>query len=354
MSKLYFTKEHTQIAKGVAILLMIAHHLFAFPERIYINSGYISMVSLFGYDIEFLIGIFGKLCVAMYLFLSGYGIYMIIQVKGKLTYKEIFERIKKIYINYWVVFIIFIPIGFVFFGKNFNIKEFILNFIGLSSSYNGEWWFFRLYIELLLFAPLLKFIINDNLYRSIINTIALLVLGKFISLVFKIGLDIDYITNSILYIDIQRLLVWQASFSIGYMCAKFNIYYKVIKKFIEYNMDRKVVYGFICILVVSIRYIIGNSTIIDFILAPVFIFGIVNIIYDGIAKNIFVFLGKHSMNMWLTHSFFCYQYFQLLVFKPKVSIIIFVWLVMLSLVSSIFINYIIRLYNNLIVYKLIK
>lgn len=95
MSKLYFTKEHTQIAKGVAILLMIAHHLFAFPERIYINSGYISMVSLFGYDIEFLIGIFGKLCVAMYLFLSGYGIYMIIQVKGKLTYKEIFERIKK-------------------------------------------------------------------------------------------------------------------------------------------------------------------------------------------------------------------------------------------------------------------
>lgn len=347
MRELNFTKQHTQIAKGVAILLMLAHHLFAFPTRIYVEQGYISMLSIRGYNIEYLIGVVGKFCIAMYLFLSGYGIYMIIQKKGTFTLKDSFKRVKNMYINYWIVFMIFIPIGFIFFNKNFNIREFILNLLGVSSLYNGEWWFFRLYIELILVVPLLKIVVSDNLFKSLINITGLMMLG----IVFRIIPNIKYITSSIIYGDITNLLYYQSSFCMGYICAKFDIYSEVIKQFIKYKIDNKFVYILLAISVVVIRYIIRNNEIIDFILAPIFIFAMVNILYNSVVHKLFITLGKHSTNMWLTHSFFCYEYLQWLVFKPRISILILIFLVILSICSSILVNYIIKSYN-IIVLKL--
>ena len=68
MRELNFTKEHTKIAKGVAILLMLTHHLFAFPDRIHLDQGYISLFSIGGNNIEFIMGVFGNICVSMYIF----------------------------------------------------------------------------------------------------------------------------------------------------------------------------------------------------------------------------------------------------------------------------------------------
>lgn len=146
MGEVNFTKEHTQIAKGMAIILMLIHHLFAFPNRILTKQSYKSLLLINGLQIEYYIGVFGKICVAMFLFLSGYGLYIITSKNNKFSIKDAIIRISRLYINYWTVFLIFIPIGFIFFGRTLNIKEFILNFLGLSSSYNGEWWFFRLYV----------------------------------------------------------------------------------------------------------------------------------------------------------------------------------------------------------------
>ena len=347
MKELNFTKKHTQIAKEVAILLMLAHHLFAFPARIYVEQGYISMLSIRGYNIEYIIGRFGSLCVAIYLFLSGYGIYMIIQKKGIFTLKDAFKRVKNMYINYWIVFIIFIPLGFIFFNKNFNIREFLLNLVGLSSSYNGEWWFFRLYIELILVVPLLKIVVSDNVFKSLINITGLVILSKVLIII----PSIKYITSSIIYEDITDLLYFQGSFCMGYICAKFDIYSEVIKQFIKYKIDNKFIYILLSISVVVIRCIIGNRAIIDFILAPIFIFAMVNMLYNSVVHKLFITLGKHSTNMWLTHSFFCYTYLQWLVFKPRISILILIFLVILSICSSILVNYIIKSYN-IIVLKL--
>jgi len=44
IKKYEFTKLHTQIAKGIAITLMMIHHLFAFPYRIQ-NVSYISILA---------------------------------------------------------------------------------------------------------------------------------------------------------------------------------------------------------------------------------------------------------------------------------------------------------------------
>ena len=50
------------------------------------------------------------------------------------------------------------------------------------------------------------------------------------------------------------------------------------------------------------------------------------------------YLSSHSTNMWLTHMFFYMVYFKSLVFMPKYPVFIFIWLVILCLVSSYLIN----------------
>lgn len=57
------------------------------------------------------------------------------------------------------------------------------------------------------------------------------------------------------------------------------------------------------------------------------------------------YLSGHSTNMWLTHMFFYMIYFKSLVFMPKYSVLIFIWLVILCLILS----YLIKLiYSNII------
>ena len=71
------------------------------------------------------------------------------------------------------------------------------------------------------------------------------------------------------------------------------------------------------------------------LITPVFIIELNN----TIGKNkILIYLGKHSMNMWLIHTFFCYYYFQEMVFMPRYSILILLWTILLSLTSSVIIE----------------
>ena len=56
-----FTRNDTKIIKGIAIILMFAHHLYPFKERMY-NQNMKYFFHFFGKtDLEFL-GIFGKIC----------------------------------------------------------------------------------------------------------------------------------------------------------------------------------------------------------------------------------------------------------------------------------------------------
>ena len=69
-----FGKIETNISKGVAILLMLWHHLFLFPDRL-IGVSFISIAPTWVITSEARIADFGKICVAVFLCLPGYGFY---------------------------------------------------------------------------------------------------------------------------------------------------------------------------------------------------------------------------------------------------------------------------------------
>lgn len=86
-------KKTTQMIKGIAILLMIAHHFIVFPFS----------------ELPYLVTLFGdacKLCVAIYAVLSGYGYFFAKEKTVEYGLKKIWGLLQ----IYWLsLFTLFIP-----------------------------------------------------------------------------------------------------------------------------------------------------------------------------------------------------------------------------------------------------
>ncbi len=156
-------KQDTAVLKGIAICSMLFHHLYAVSPPLNSNLN----------DVEGLLrwlGELGKVCVAIFLFCSGYGMSVQFDKASQMSFlssaKIVFKRLLKFYLGYWVVFIVFVPITiFVFnrplslsYGTNVNIvKRFVYDFFGIQGfhSYNVTWWFNLLILIFYLASPVL-------------------------------------------------------------------------------------------------------------------------------------------------------------------------------------------------------
>ena len=154
------TQRDTNILKGIAIIAMLFHHIYACPPE---GCG------PFGPVLTFL-GVLGKCCVAIFLFCSGYGLTAQFSKIEKIGFKSsvrfVARRLSKFYSNYWFIFLIFVPLGvFVFdiplsarYGEHVNlVKRLVFDIFGMQGfgSYNITWWFNKLIILLYIAFPLL-------------------------------------------------------------------------------------------------------------------------------------------------------------------------------------------------------
>ncbi|WP_222422519.1 acyltransferase family protein, partial [Yersinia rohdei] len=83
-----FTKKETNYIKGIAIILMLMHHLFAFPDRIPHDANIINSLPFIGANVDNYLANFGKICVAIFLFISGYGF----AFKNKINFNYSIEK----------------------------------------------------------------------------------------------------------------------------------------------------------------------------------------------------------------------------------------------------------------------
>ena len=116
-NSLELSLNDTMLLKGVALLLLLAHHLF------YQGIGY-NDVHLYGsHYLVKEIGIISKFCVAIFVFLSGYG--LTVNAEKSLTSLKTFyvHRFVKLMANYWFIWIIFVPIGVFVFNRTFPHKS---------------------------------------------------------------------------------------------------------------------------------------------------------------------------------------------------------------------------------------
>ena len=99
MEEKIFNSYNSKVIKGLGILLMLIHHLFAFNNRIS-NVEYISIINTNGtLTLEYYIAVFARICVPIYLFVGGYGLYYKYSNESKTKKKNIIVFVKELY-NY--------------------------------------------------------------------------------------------------------------------------------------------------------------------------------------------------------------------------------------------------------------
>lgn len=344
------TKMQSKIIYGIAILMMIYHHLFCLPERL--NNDYISILNFNGINLEERIAWFCKLCVALYAFISGYGMYLSAnkkkfeKVEDKLIYdiKFSIKHLIKFYFKFSIVFLIFIPLGYIFFNIDFNIKELIKNYLTISHSYNGEWWYIRAYIYMLILFPFLDVLMckikDKNSFK--IKSILIILPCLFIAIILKFNI-LDVTIKDFFNLHFMYILC----FIVGYLFSQFNIYGKIeniIKKYKKMDLIISIISLLMLIYIRNKFAIHPRYNKLDFIIAPIFIYSILTIIKyidkKHIISKILIYFGNYNTFIWLTHTFYCYYYFQSIILKFKYSIFIYLITILISLITSILLNYI--------------
>lgn len=322
MTEKLFTKEKSLIAKGLCILIMIAHHLFAFPERM----NYV-------FDQSFVVFI-GKECgiiVGLYVFISGFGL-----STKQLTLRLGWKKIINLWKSFVWIFAFFVPLGFILSIYDFNLKEFFFNLFFISTSYNAEWWFLVLYLKLILFAVVLTNIRNSCIWNTVVILLSLITLLRNELHLYFIPMDI-YLW----------LIVFLLSSTV-YKYSLFEIFDKCCGNYIINKYARIFLYILIAYLIN--HYIIHIPFLGRFVFLQYFFWFLSFSLIDWpdqISKML-KYLGKHSLNMWLIHTFFCYYYFKQLFVNIHNPLLAYVILVIVTLLSSIVIEKIKISFNNLV------
>ncbi len=338
MKKGYFTKEISMILYGIAIILMVCEHLFCYEGRM---PGMVSIYKLSnGITIERLLGDFIS-CVSIYAFVTGYGLCKkAMKVWGKIPdyknqfvcdWNHVFHSWISFMTRFWLIFLIFVPIGLLFFNNTWTLREIVRNFIGISPSINGEWWYIYFYYKILLVFPFLDLIVT---YLTVKFKKEYIITAYII------------IMSAAIVCPVTRYSVLTGSFYVfltGYLCAKLNILddLTIEKRHVLWAIILPVgIFAFKVLMIEILGLGFIYHKILDFLFIPIFVWSLIQV-YDVIPdclRRLLKLLGKYSVYIWLTHTFFCYYYWQKQIIMLKYSVVIFLAVMVISTITAVLLD----------------
>ncbi len=308
------TGNDSLFLKGIAICMLLWHHLF------YNNPEYGQTVVFFAH--------LSKICVAFFLVLSGYGLSVKTESGKPGILRFYFLRLSKLYYNFWVIFIVSVLIGTLLFNRTLGdaykthvIVRFILDFIGMAGfqSYNQTWWFVKLIIVLYLLYPALFYVLNKS----------------------RIFIVFPFLILFVDFLDIFIIRDWLFAFCLGICYA---IDRNRISGFFR-RFNPVIVFLFLVMLFLVFVYCRMNIPLLgrvklDGLLSILFILVVKQInINDGFTNKLFSFLGIHSMNVFLIHSFLFYYFAPKLIYSSSYPVVVFLYLLSSSLLISVVVEY---------------
>ena len=341
------TKSDSMRLKGIAMLMMFFHHLYCQVSRF---DGYDISFAPFGQDAVVDVAMFFKLCVSIFAFVSGYGLLTSYAsalkrgggiAKSEITTKWLLKRLAKLIIGFLAVYIIVLvvtmcidgrPLEVYFSGsKTAGIVYMIIDALGLANLLGtptliGTWWYMSAAIVYIAAVPVLYWV------RSFVGWIPVvigvcavqrLLVGNYLGgvnaatfltpvvlgMMFRDLRVFDRIdgtkhvrsdengkyTSSVLYgvIGIVALLV----------CFRINVNISPSDLWeLEYGW-------FVLPFIFMVKYLLGNIPVLSRFLS---------------------FMGRHSMTMFLTHSFIRWPYLESVVYGTGNFMLNYVMLLVLS------------------------
>ena len=344
-----FTKEHTMQMKGIAIIILLFHHCFLNAQRwatvpyekLATTKGWgyypISFAPFSSHTIQYLAS-FSKICVAMFVFMTGYGMWVSYESQKKKTTMSnyIKKRMVTLMTGFLIIFVVTevlaIPTGrFIeVYGHDFrSVVYMIIDALGLAKLLGTPlfcltWWYMSLAIVLIMIFPFVHSIMEKYQWVVVVA-----------SIIVPRACGFGQST------DLFRYLL---AYTLGMYFAQHDLLARIKEKFMEQNVEGKLLS-----LIVSL---IGLAVIIkcrqnawigwkylDFWDGFAAMYVIVNsYIYILNVKWLIKslgFLGKHSMNIFLIHSFYRDVFFHEFTYSFYYAWLDYIVLMAISLVTSI-------------------
>ena len=337
------TKDTSRELKGAAILLMIWLHLFSSEAVI---QQYTPLLYFWNGDpLPYVLRKVCSMCVPIYAFIGGYGLAKtnLPHLSGGRHKRLNAIRALTLYANFWIVFVLFFPLGAALNPDVFlaPAQEIVCNFLALSVTMNGAWWFLLPYAVL----TLLSGYITKWMYGLAPGKEAAALAAAFaLNVLAYVGEKTtvsDIRLVQLLYENVARVGLIAFMFMAGISFAKHGWADKI------YGTLRKqrrpdTILALTAAALIIIKMCIGATSLIN----PWFVFVLVPC-YAMAARGprvrgFFAFFGRHNTNMWLTHFFFIHYIFSGTAYALRYPVLIFAAVVAATLASS----YVVDLLNK--------
>ena len=344
-----FTKEHTMQMKGIAIIILLFHHCFLNAQRwatvpyekLATTKGWgyypISFTPFSSHTIQYLAS-FSKICVAMFVFMTGYGMWVSYESQKKKTTMSnyIKKRMVTLMTGFLIIFVVTeilaIPTGrFIeVYGHDFrSVVYMIIDALGLAKLLGTPlfcltWWYMSLAIVLIMIFPFVHSIMEKYQWVVVVA-----------SIIVPRACGFGQST------DLFRYLL---AYTLGMYFAQHDLLARIKEKFMEQNVAGKLL--FLIVSLIGLAVIIKcrqNAWIgwkyLDFWdgFAAMYVI-VISYIYilngKWIVKGL-GFLGKHSMNIFLIHSFYRDVFFHKFTYSFYYAWLDYIVLMAISLVTSI-------------------
>lgn len=310
--------------------MMVYDHMFLYPERIVIQDPFVN-IYIFNHSLEIIIATICKLCVSIFCFISGYGLYNSYLKKtsfsDKLNYTK--NKILNLLSVYWVILVIVTLICLIN-GQSISLLEIVKNFFLIKTTILHTSWYVWFYIisliVVLIYSKLRKDTCIDFLMVFAPSIFVWILIGD------------------------NRFSHYFPILMIGYVTAKYNIFENMYEKLSSPQKKYKITTLFYITIVFAMRIIIGDRIgpiPSNLFIIPVVIFVLnllVNINLAPVSK-LLLFLDEYGIYYWLLHSVFhCgIESLQNIVYFPKISILIVTWAFILMTPFVIVIDYLFNL-----------
>lgn len=342
-----FTKDHTLMVKGVAIMLLLVYHLF--HEQHVLTEMKVNYAP-FSENAFLQFAGFGNICVAIFVMLTAYGLSVAVFENDRFDVKEIYgkslKRFGKLMLNFSIVYVTanllcFSHLNYASLygeGKQ-GVIMMLCDATGLSAvmktpMLNGTWWYMKLAYVLIFLVPFLAWCV-----KKVGNTALLLAFLAPFVVVFDA--------------DIERYF-FVAVF--GVVAAYGNWPEKLM------NLKIHPVFWWIFAVAGSVLSVLirQNALVKDWFwnyvdaFVAFFLIGAIVMTLGTVpvVKTVLKFLGKHSMNIFLVHTFFYMIVWRKYVYYFEYAIATFVVLLGISLVYSVLLELVKKVVQK--IFKILK
>lgn len=331
----FYNKTEATIISGIAIVLMLIHHFFGFPEYLVNNNEYSYAFAFKDISIPRLLAAFGKIYVGLFAFNSGYVLWK--KSSEYNDYKRIMIRGGQFLSSYWIICILFICYAIIANEKAPNFHDLLLNLFGINTDPSAPYvnvafaWYVSFYLFWLVISPVLLYIFKrtkhtlSDILLLFVFCLAIKLLIKHVPLcyfIYPLGISVS-----------------------GLLCAKYILFERLSQQ-IKLNWWSALT---IVIVIIFVRqglllinlYHIGFE---DGLFSFIFIFTLISVFHRyklSKIKTFMLLLGSYSMNIWYLHGIFFTgdRPLQWILYYPHYWILIILWGIILLLPVAMICKY---------------